>query len=82
MGADISVEAVAGKLNRIGYETFLQGSGRPRARAIAISSSPTGCCTCCSATAPDLAVTADHYKIARAKLIADATAAANGFRRT
>ena len=25
MGADISIEAVAGKLNRVGYESFLQG---------------------------------------------------------
>ena len=25
MGADISIEAVAGKLNRVGYDSFLQG---------------------------------------------------------
>ena len=35
MGADISIEAVAGKLNRIGYELFLQGltTGQERGKS-------------------------------------------------
>ena len=51
MGADISIEAVAGKLNRVGYELFLQGSGRPRAPETATSSLPIGSCTSCRRTA-------------------------------
>ena len=40
MGADISVELVAGKLNRVGYEAFILALGRPKPRATAISTRP------------------------------------------
>ena len=50
MGADISVESVAGKLNRSATKLSCRPCGRPRAPAIAMSNSPIGCSIFCRRT--------------------------------
>ena len=79
MGADISVEAVAGKLNRIGYEAFLQGLRHAKRAGNRNIELAHWLLNLMQRDRSDLALTADHYKIARGTLIADATAAVNGF---
>ena len=82
MDTDISVEAVAGKLNRVGYEAFLQGlrqakgAGQPQHRTRALADASPA-----EAIAPTSSSLADHYKLDVAALLADVTAAVNGFRK-
>jgi len=45
MGADISVESVTGKLNRVGYDAFIQALRQAKGAGNRTSSSATGCCT-------------------------------------
>lgn len=47
--ADISLEAVTGKLNRVGYDTFLQALRQAKGRATAMSSWRIGSCRFCRA---------------------------------
>lgn len=52
MGADISVELVAGKLNRVGYEAFILALRQAKQRATATSSSAIGSSSFCRRTGP------------------------------
>jgi type VI secretion system protein VasG len=79
--ADISLEAVTGKLNRIGYETFIQalrqakGAGNRNvelAHWVAHLLQNDRC---------DLALSADYFKLDRARIAADIAAVVNGFRK-
>src|SRR5579862_7584060 len=81
MGADISVEAVAGKLNRIGYESFLQGLRQAKSAGNRNLELARWLLHILQKDRTDLALTADHFKLDRAKLLADATAMVNGFRK-
>src|SRR6478752_3459233 len=81
MGADISIEAVAGKLNRIGYESFLQGLRQAKSAGNRNLELAHWLMHILQKDRTDLALTADHFKLDRAKLLADATAVANGFRK-
>ncbi len=81
MGADISIEAVAGKLNRIGYELFLQGLRQAKSAGNRNLELAHWLMHILQKDRTDLALTADHFKLDRAKLLADATAVANGFRK-
>ena len=49
--------------------------------AIATSNSRIGCRTSCKTSAPISALTADHFKLDRGKLLTDITAVINGFRK-
>ncbi len=81
MGADISIEAVAGKLNRIGYELFLQGLRQAKSAGNRNLELAHWLMHTLQKDRTDLALTADHFKLDRAKLLADATAMVNGFRK-
>src|SRR3984957_1156532 len=81
MGADISIEAVAGKLNRVGYESFLQGLRQAKSAGNRNLELAHWLMHILQKDRTDLALTADHFKLDRAKLLADATAVVNGFRR-
>jgi type VI secretion system protein VasG len=81
MGADISIEAVAGKLNRVGYESFLQGLRQAKSAGNRNLELAHWLLHILQKDRTDLALTADHFKLDRAKLMADATAVINGFRK-
>jgi len=81
MGADISVEAVAGKLNRIGYESFIQGLRQAKSAGNRNLELAHWLMHILQKDRTDLALAADHFKLSRARLLADATAVVNGFRK-
>ena len=81
MAADISVESVAGKLNRIGYETFFQALRQAKNAGNRNIELGHWILHLLQKDRTDLALTADHFKLSRAKLIADATAVVNSFRK-
>ena len=81
MGADISVEAVAGKLNRVGYEAFILALRQAKTAGNRNIELGHWLLQLLQKDRTDIALTADHYKLNRAKLLADATAVVNGFRK-
>ncbi len=81
MGADISVESVAGKLNRVGYEAFIQALRQAKSAGNRNIELGHWLLHLLQKDRTDLALTADHFKLNRAKLLADATAVVNGFRK-
>ncbi len=80
MGADISVESVAGKLNRVGYEAFIQALRQAKSAGNRNIELGHWMLHLLQKDRTDLALTADHFKLSRAKLLADTTAVVNGFR--
>jgi type VI secretion system protein VasG len=81
MGADISVESVTGKLNRIGYDAFIQALRQAKGAGNRNIELGHWLLHLLQKDRTDLALSADHFKLDRAKLLADATALVNGFRR-
>jgi type VI secretion system protein VasG len=81
MGADISVEAVAGKLNRVGYETFLQALRHAKNAGNRNIELAHWMMQLLQKDRTDLALSVDHYKLSRAKLLADATSAVDGLKK-
>jgi len=81
MGADISIEAVAGKLNRVGYESFLQGLRQAKSAGNRNLELAHWLVHILQTDRTDLALTADHFKLDRAKLLADATTMVGEFRK-
>jgi type VI secretion system protein VasG len=81
MSADISVEAVAGKLNRVGYEAFILGLRQAKTAGNRNIELGHWLFQLMQKDRTDVALTADHYKLNRSKLLADATAVVNGFRK-
>jgi type VI secretion system protein VasG len=81
MGADISVESVTGKLNRVGYEAFIQALRQAKSTGNRNIELGHWMLHLLQKERTDLALSADHFKLDRAKLIADATALVTGFRR-
>src|SRR5580700_1207865 len=81
MGADISIEAVAGKLNRVGYESFLQGLRQAKSAGNRNLELAHWVLHILQKDRTDLALTADHFKLDRAKLIGDTTRVVGGLRK-
>src|SRR5471030_1135559 len=81
MGADISVESVTGKLNRVGYDSFIQALRQAKGAGNRNLELAHWLMHILQKDRTDLALTADHFKLDRAKLLADATAVVNGFRK-
>ena len=81
MGADISVESVAGKLNRIGYEAFLQAVRQAKSAGNRNIELAHWLLHLLQKDRADLAITADHFKLDRARMIADATRAVSGLKK-
>jgi len=80
--ADISLETVAGKLNRVGYDAFLQSLRHAKNEGnrnvelthwmFHIAANPKS----------DISKTLDHFKLDRAKLVKDLGTAIDGFRKS
>ena len=81
MGADISVEAVAGKLNRVGYEAFIQALRQAKSAGNRNVELAHWFLHLLQKDRADVALTADHFKLDRARMIADVTRAVTGFKK-
>jgi type VI secretion system protein VasG len=81
MGADISVESVTGKLNRIGYESFIQALRHAKSAGNRNIELSHWMLHLLQKDRTDLALTADHFKLDRAKMLRDAGAVVNGFKK-
>ena len=79
--SDISLETVTGKLNRVGYDAFMQalrhakGAGNRNVELAHWMQHILG------NDRSDISLTVDHYKLDRAKLLKDIETAVNGFRK-
>src|SRR5579872_1842949 len=81
MGADISVETVAGKLNRIGYDAFIQALRHAKGAGNRNIELSHWMLHLLQRDRTDLALTVDHFHLDRAKLLRDATAVVSGFKK-
>jgi type VI secretion system protein VasG len=81
MGADISVESVTGKLNRVGYDAFIQALRQAKGAGNRNIELSHWMLHLLQKDRTDLALTADHFKLDRAKLLRDAMAVVSGFRK-
>src|ERR1700738_1845139 len=79
--ADISLEAVAGKLNRVGYEAFFKALRQAKGAGNRNVELAHWLAHLLQAEGTDIALTADHFKLDRGKLMTDVTAVVNGFRK-
>ncbi len=79
--ADISLEAVTGKLNRVGYETFIQALRQAKTQGNRNVELAHWLAHILQKERSDLALTADHFKLDRAKLASDIARAIGEFRR-
>ena len=79
--ADINIEAVAGKLNRIGYEAFIQALRQAKNAGNRNLELAHWLLHILQKDRSDLDLTADHFKLDRAKLLMDIEAVVKGFRR-
>ncbi len=79
--ADISLEAVTGKLNRIGYEAFIQALRHAKGAGNRNVELAHWLFHILQADRTDIGLTADNFKLDRSKLLGDIGAAINGFRK-
>ncbi len=79
--ADISLEAVAGKLNRVGYEAFFKALRQAKGAGNRNVELAHWLVHILQGERSDIALTADHFKLDRGKLMTDVTAVVNGFRK-
>ncbi len=79
--ADISLEAVAGKLNRVGYEAFFQALRQAKGAGNRNMDLAHWFAHILQNERSDVSLTADYFKLDRGRLMADITAAVEGFRK-
>jgi type VI secretion system protein VasG len=79
--ADISLEAVAGKLNRVGYEAFFQALRQAKGAGNRNVELAHWFAHILQNERSDISLSADHFKLDRARLMADITAVVDGFRK-
>src|SRR5579859_8214349 len=79
--ADISLETVAGKLNRVGYEAFFKALRQAKGAGNRNVELAHWLAHILQSERTDIALTADHFKLDRGKLMTDVTAVVNGFRK-
>jgi type VI secretion system protein VasG len=79
--AEISIEAIAGKLNRLGYEAFMKGWRHAKGTGNRNVELAHLVMQMAQQENSDFTLAANHFKLDRAKLLMDATAAVNGFKR-
>ena len=77
---DINLETVAGKLNRVGYETFFQALRQAKRAGNRHVELAHWLGHILQGERTDIALTADHFKLDRGKLLADVSAVVGGFR--
>ena len=79
--ADISLEAVTGKLNRVGYEAFIQALRQAKSAGNRNVELAHWLAHILQKERSDLTLTADHFKLDRGKLMADIARSSTGFRK-
>ena len=79
--ADINLEAVAGKLNRVGYEALFKGLRQAKGAGNRNVELAHWLVHVLQDERTDIALTADHFKLDRNKLLTDINAAISGFRK-
>ena len=79
--ADISLEAVTGKLNRIGYEAFIQALRQAKGQGNRNVELAHWLTHILQNDRSDIALTTDYFKIDRARLLADVADVTRGFRK-
>ncbi|MGO9686271.1 MAG: type VI secretion system ATPase TssH, partial [Beijerinckiaceae bacterium] len=79
--ADISLEAVAGKLNRVGYEAFFKALRQAKGAGNRNVELAHWLAHILQSERTDIGLTADHFKLDRGKLMTDVTAVVDGFRK-
>jgi type VI secretion system protein VasG len=79
--ADISLEAVTGKLNRIGYETFIKALRQAKGAGNRHLEFAHWLAHILQSERTDIALTTDHFKLDRGRLMTDVTAAVGGLRK-
>ncbi|MFW6076119.1 MAG: type VI secretion system ATPase TssH [Hyphomicrobiales bacterium] len=77
--ADVSLETVTGKLNRVGYDAFMQALRHAKNAGNRNLELAHWLAKILQLDRSDLALTADHYKLDRARLTADLDTAVSGF---
>ena len=77
--ADVSLETVTGKLNRVGYDAFMQALRHAKNAGNRNLELAHWLVKILQLDRSDLALTVDHYKLDRARLTADLNSAIAGF---
>jgi type VI secretion system protein VasG len=77
--ADVSLETVTGKLNRVGYDAFMQALRHAKNAGNRNLELAHWLAKILQLDRSDLALTVDHYKLDRARLTADLNGAIAGF---
>jgi type VI secretion system protein VasG len=78
---DISLEAVTGKLNRAGYDAFIQALRHAKSAGNRNVELAHWLFHILQQDQTDLSLSADHYKLDRARLLSDLAGAITGFRK-
>ena len=78
---DISLEAVTGKLNRAGYDAFIQALRHAKSAGNRNVELAHWLFHILQKERTDLSLSADHYKIDRSRLLSDLAGVINGFRK-
>src|SRR5579884_3512868 len=78
---DISLEAVTGKLNRIGYEAFIQALRQAKSQGNRNVELAHWIFHILQKDRNDLSLTADHFKLDRARLLGEIAALTDSFRK-
>src|SRR6476661_2485008 len=79
--ADINLEAVAGKLNRVGYEALFKALRQAKGAGNRNVELAHWLVHILQGERTDIVLTADHFKLDRNKLLMDINAAIGGFRK-
>jgi type VI secretion system protein VasG len=79
--SDISLETVTGKLNRIGYESFIQSLRQAKSQGNRNVELAHWLAHILQKDRSDLALTVDYFKLERPKLLGDIVKVVNGFRK-
>ncbi|MFB9269884.1 type VI secretion system ATPase TssH [Bradyrhizobium erythrophlei] len=78
---DISIEAVTGKLNRAGYDAFIQALRHAKSAGNRNVELAHWLFHILQQERTDLSLSADHYKLDRGRLLSDLAGVINGFRK-
>ena len=78
---DISLEAVTGKLNRLGYEAFIKALRQAKSAGNRNVELAHWLLHILQQNRTDIGLTADHFKLDRTKLMTDIGTVVNGFRK-
>ena len=79
--AEINLEAIAGKLNRVGYDAFIQALRHARSAGNRNLELAHLMLHVLQQEGTDTALTLDHFKVDRNKLLTDIARSVDGFRK-